>query len=96
MGYEGVRIMDELDRVMRWALRISPAGRTSLLACESNSAAGHFLKLLRTLIGIRAAFAKMRIESVWAGQLLGCAFGQIRMGRTKLNQDRHKEAENAA
>jgi hypothetical protein len=76
MSYEGVRITAELDRAMQRAVGISPTGRTSLLAWEfQRVSAGHFLTLLRTLVGIRAAFAKIRIDSVWAGQPLRCPFG---------------------
>ena len=57
---------------------ITPTARTSLLAWETTVAAGHFLKLLRTRVGVRPAFAKIRIASVEAGQTLRCPFGQIR------------------
>jgi hypothetical protein len=44
MSYEEIRITDELHRAMQRAVRITPTGRTSLLAWETKRDAGRFLK----------------------------------------------------
>jgi hypothetical protein len=78
MSYEAIRITDELDRSMQRTVRSPrPAASHSWLE-RLTVAAGHFLKLLRTRVGVRPAFAKIRIDSVWAGQTLRCPFGQRR------------------
>ena len=88
MNSEGIRTSDELDKATQREVRITPTSRTSLLAWESNSAPGHLLRLLRTLVGLRAAFAKIRIDSDWAGQPLRFPFGQIRREPDERNQVR--------
>jgi hypothetical protein len=88
MGYEAIRITDEVDRAMQRTVRSPrPAAPHSWLG-RPTGAAGHFLKLLRMRAGVRPAFAKIRIDSVWAGQTLRCPFRQMRREPDERNQVR--------